>query len=180
MNPDTEPATLPPPPPAPPPPAPPAADDTPVRSLLRLARSLAFLATLIAALFFLILLALGIIEVALGGSPASLLASIYCLIAAAVNYLAWREIPTLETLAAQGKYGLLKDRLLVWIVLGLLFFVVVGIVLAIAWAKIDLARAPSSPAPAASPPVCLRCGERTTLIPEYGRYYCYRCSAYLW
>jgi hypothetical protein len=168
---------------APPTPAaltPPPPDETPLRSLLSLARSLALLVALIAGLFFLILLALGILRIALGGSPASLIAAVYCLVASAVNYLAWRELPSLEVLASQRKYGLLKERLLVWVVLGLVFFVVVGVVLALAWVRIDLSAGPFASAPSGTPPVCLRCGERATLIPEFGRYYCYRCSAYLW
>jgi len=167
-------------PPPSPVPAPPPTDDSPLRSLLSLARTLALLVALIAGLFFLILLALGILRIALGGPPASLIAAAYCLISAAVNYLAWREIPALEVLASQRKFGLLKERLLVWVVLGLVFFVVVGVVLALAWVRIDLRAGPFAVAPTGTPPVCLRCGERATLIPEFGRYYCYRCSAYLW
>ncbi|HLN51606.1 MAG TPA: hypothetical protein VK455_06085 [Thermoplasmata archaeon] len=166
--------------PPPTPPAPPPLDDEPLRSLLGLARTLAFLVALVAGLFFLILLALGIFRIAVGGSPASLVAAAYCLIAAAVNYLTWRELPALELLASQRKYGLLKERLIVWTVLGLIFFVVVGVVLALAWVRIDLKAGPYAAAPTGNPPVCLRCGERATLIPEFGRYYCYRCSAYLW
>ena len=165
----------------PPPPAPPAPDAGALRSLLSLARTLAFLVALFGACFFLVLLALGIFRVVLGGSSASLLVlSLYCLLAAVVNYLAWREIPSLEALAAQQRYGILKDRLIVWVVLGLVFFGVVGIVLAIAWVGIDPAPGSGVAAPPSSPPVCLRCGERASLIPEYNRYYCYRCSAYLW
>ncbi len=165
---------------APPPPAVPPSDDGPVRSLLSLARTLAFLVTLIAALFFLVLLALGVLAVLLGATPAVLVGAAYCLLSAGVNFLAWREIPRLDRLASQGDLGRLRERLLVWIVLGLVFFGVVGVVLAIAWVRIDLPVRPLAPPPPASPPVCLRCGERATLIPEYGRYYCYRCSAYLW
>ncbi len=166
--------------PPPPPAAPPPPEDDAVRSLLRLARSLAFLVTLVAALFFLVLLALGILAILLRGGPATLIGAVYCLMAAAVNFLAWREIPRLDILASQRNFGPLKERLLVWIVLGLVFFGVVGIVLAIAWVRIDLPPQPAAPPPPTTPPVCLRCGERASLIPEYGRYYCYRCSAYLW
>jgi hypothetical protein len=167
------------PPPAPPPPRLPP-DDATVHSLLRLARSLALLVALVAGLFFLVLLVFGVLRIAVGGSPGTLVASAYCLLASAVNYLAWRRLPAIEALAAQRNLGPLKERLIVWTVLGLVFFAVVGIVLAIAWVRLDLGPGAFAPAPPPAPPVCLRCGERATLIPEYGRYYCYRCSAYLW
>jgi len=43
------------------------------------------------------------------------------------------------------------------------------------------ATAPSAPAPVAAPatPACGNCGNPTTYIAQYGRYYCYSCSRYV-
>jgi xanthine/uracil/vitamin C permease (AzgA family) len=170
--------------PVPPPPPPLAGDRETVRSMLSLARTLALLFALLAGVLFLILLVLGIVEAIFGAVPADIGGAVYCLVSAVVNYLAWREIPRLESLAQQGQYRALRDQLLVWFILGLLFFVVVGVVLLVAWIRVDSLAASTAPAvPPAAPPassgVCPRCGGPATWLPEYGRFYCYRCSAYL-
>lgn len=54
---------------------------------------------------------------------------------------------------------------------------------AVAAAAAPTAAAPSPPpaAPVAAPatPVCSNCGQPTTYIPQYGRYYCYSCARYV-
>jgi hypothetical protein len=160
-----------------------SSDRETVRTMLGLARTLALLFALLAGLLFLVLLVLGIVEAVFGAVPTDLGLAVYCLVSALVNYLAWREIPRLEGFAARGEYTALRDQLLLWFVLGLLFFVVVGIVLLVAWLKVQGmvdAGAAATPRPAPqNPSLCPRCGTSATWLPEYGRFYCYRCSAYL-
>jgi hypothetical protein len=177
-------ASVPPVVPAPPPPAATPADES-VHRLLVLARSLAFLVAFVAGILFLVFLVLGIIEALLGAVPTALGLMLYAVASAVVNFLLWRELPRFESLATQRQYGLLRDPLLLWAALGLVFFLVDGIVLLVAWAKVDaLVVKPAAPAPppaaaTANPATCPRCGSAGTWLPEYGRYYCYRCSAYV-
>lgn len=122
-----------------------AGPESTVRSILSLARSLALLVALLAGLLFLILLVLGAVAALFGAVPTDLVGVVYCLLSALINYLLWREIPALEALAAQRQFAELRDHLLLWVVLGVVFFVVVGLVLAVAWVKVE-------PMAAASPP----------------------------
>lgn len=181
-------APVPPPPSAPaavvpgPLPPPPSPDDETIRTTLDLGRTLALVLALVAGLLFLVLLALGVVGAIFGHGYGAFVSAAYCLISAGVNYLVWRELPAIRTAALGHQYGAARDRLLVWVVLGFLFFVVDGIVLLIAWLKIDsVSHAPIVGAWAGSPSsggTCPRCGGPWTWIPEYGRYYCYRCAAY--
>lgn len=180
-------------PPAPPgPPPTPSVDPSPsgtLASLLSLGRSLALLMALLAGVLFLVFLVLSILNIVFHQTAGDIVTAVYCLASAVVNYIAWQEIPRLERFAAARQYGALRDHMLVWVILGVLFFVVVGIVLAIAWIKADqLARPsgaasppppPSSAGGSGSPPACPKCGNPTTWIPEYRRYYCYRDSSYV-
>jgi hypothetical protein len=162
-----------------------------IRRTLDLGRSLALLIALIAGVFFLLLLALTIFQVVFGGPDGGFVSAAYCLIAAVVNYLLWREYPTFETFAAQRQYVALRDRLLLWIVLGLIFFVVEGIILVVVWIKVEgvvhpdspLGLAPATAAPVAPPPpaapTCPRCGQPTTFAPDAQRYYCPRCAQFV-
>jgi hypothetical protein len=135
-------------PPAPPastaPPAPGPSPDDSIRSLLGLARTFALLFAGLAGLLFLIFLALAFVETVLGRGPGDVVAVAYCAVSAAVNFLIWREIPTLQRAAAAGQYGPLREQLLVWAILGIVFFVVAGVILLLVWVKVDL-RASSSP-----------------------------------
>ncbi len=178
-------ATSAPPPPPPPPLAGPPAPDESIRVLLSLSRSLALLLALLAGVLFLVFLAFAVFNLLLGAGAGGIVVAIYCLASAVVNYVVWRELPGLQALAASRQYGLLRDHLIVWVVLGILFFVLVGVLLAVAWVKAELLLSPP-PAPAApstaapgGPPTCPRCGGPTTLVPEFQRYYCHRCGAYL-
>lgn len=168
-----------------------------VRHFLDVARNLAPLIALLAGILFIVLLALGVLQIVFRVGAGDLFGAIYCLVSAFVNYIIWRELPGLEQLAAARRYGQLRERLLVWVVLGILFFVVEGVILGFAWLKTDnLVRpAPATSAPvgappawgssptvaaqSAAPPVCLRCGSAGTWVSEYRRYYCFRCSTYL-
>ena len=156
-------------------------------SLLSSARSLALLMAVIAGLVFLILVVLSFFSLLLGLPLTEIATAVYCLIAAVVNYAAWRELPALERLAADRQFGALRDHLLVWVILGLLFFVLVGLVLLIALVRLYAADTPTvlpappppGPGQALAPPACATCGNPTTWIPEYRRFYCYRCGRYL-
>lgn len=183
----------PPPPPAPPSSAPSGAVSS-VASLLGLARGLALLIALLAGVLFLVFLGLSFLSVVLGHGAPGLLSAVYCLVSAVVNFVLWREIPRFEKMNADREFDALRDHLLVWIILGVLFFVVVGVLLAIAWVRLEELRGsrpsapppppragPSVPPPPPPPgpaPACANCGNPTTWIPEYSRFYCYRCGRY--
>jgi len=130
-----------PPPPSPPPSPPPTGappDDGSLRPLLSIARSLALLFALLAGLLFLVFLAFAFLDLVLGRGPGDLVSAVYCLASAAVNYVLWREIPALERLAEARQYAALRERTIVWAVLGLIFFVVVGVLLLVVWLKAEL------------------------------------------
>lgn len=115
----------------------PSAPDPGVRSLLSTARTLALLFALLAGLLFVILLAFSFVVLVFGRGPGDLVGAVYCLVSAAVNYLIWRELPRLQRLEESGSYGPLREQLLIWGILGLVFFVVVGLVLLLAWVKLE-------------------------------------------
>jgi hypothetical protein len=112
--------------------------DESVRTLLSASRTLALLLALVAGLLFLILLAFTVLDVVFGRGAGDIVGAVYCLASAAVNYVLWREIPRLEQLAAGGQYPALRDSLLIWGILGLVFFVVVGVLLLVAWIRVEL------------------------------------------
>lgn len=178
----------------------PASDDTTIRYLLDLARPLAIVLALLAGVLFLVSAAFFLIRIAFGvlSSPVG---AVYWLIAAVVNYLIWKELPSFQALAAQRQYGTLKDRVLIWAILGLVFFLIEGILLLLVFIKLETtpvsaapaAAAPDSPASPPSPPAgalgvtaspaggarfCAQCGGPLT-YPEPGRAYCARCARYV-
>lgn len=114
----------------------PATDDS-LRSLLAIARPLALLFAGLAGLLFLIFLALLLINAVLGRGAGDIVAVAYCAASAAINFLIWRQIPGLQRSAAAGQYAALREPLLVWAILGIVFFLIVGIVLLLAWVKVD-------------------------------------------
>jgi hypothetical protein len=158
----------------------PSSDEQTVRSTLELGGTLGLLLALVAGLLFLVLLALSIVRTLQGVEFGGFVGAAYCLVSAVVNYLIYRELPAIGSLVTQRQYSAARDRLLVWVVLGFLFFLVDGIVLLIGWLKLDtMARVPVGGIPTgADSPACPRCGGHLTWIPEYQRSYCYRCAAY--
>ena len=175
------------------PPAPTYPEDGTVRSLLALARPVALVLAALAGLLFLITFALFVVRTALGffSSP---LGALYWLASAIVNYLLWRELPAFEALAAQRQYGPLKDRMILWAILGLVFFVVEGVLLLVVYLRLETMPAPSTappsggvstgaapagPTPSAPGPFCTNCGSAATWAPEQGRFYCSRCGTVL-
>lgn len=115
----------------------PPADES-VRVLLSVSRSLALVFALIAGLLFLLLLALTVVDAVLGRGIGYLVVAVYCLASAAVDFVIWREVPRLEQLASQRQYTALREPLLVWAILGLIFFVVVGVLLLVAWLRAEM------------------------------------------
>ena len=111
--------------------------------LLSVSRTLALLFAGLAGLLFLLLLAFTVLDVVFGRGPGLLVTSIYCLASAAVLFVVWREIPSLQQLAANRQYAALRGHLLIWAILGLLFFVIIGVLLLVAWAKAELLANPS-------------------------------------
>ncbi len=181
-------------------PSPASPSERSVASWLDVGRSLALILAVVAGLIFLVSLAFVVIRLALFGDLGGIVGAVYWLLTAIVNFLLWKEYPRFESLAAQRQFAELKDRLLLWIILGILFFLVEGIVLLLVFLKLDDLLAgrdgsapvaatgapPAAPLPPPVPPppppagvVCPTCGQPAALIAEYNRYYCYRCSAYV-
>ncbi len=176
-------------------------EDPTIRSLFDLARPLALVLALVAGLLFLVSAIFFVIRTAFGvfSSP---FGAVYWLLTAIVNYLIWKELPALQVLAAQRQYAALKDRMLLWAILGVVFFLIEGVLLLLVYLKIETSSsgpvsgsppvesggsstAPPVPPPGASgvasPPVgpfCSQCGAPATYV-DPGRYYCPRCSRYL-
>lgn len=116
----------------------PGAPDESLRALLSISRTLALLFAVLAGLLFLVFLAFAFLDLVLGRGPGDVVSAVYCLASAAVNYVLWREIPALERLAEARQYAALRDRTIVWAVLGLVFFVLVGVLLLVVWLKSEL------------------------------------------
>jgi len=116
--------------------------DESLAPLLSAARSLALVLAILAGLLFLIFLAFTVLDVVFGRGAGDLITAVYCLASAAVNFVIWREMPRLEQLAAAREYRALRDHLLIWAVLGVIFFVVVGVLLLIAWVKVEMLATP--------------------------------------
>ncbi len=142
-----------------------------------------------------------LIRAAIFGYVGGAVGAVYWLLTALVNFLLWKEYPKFEALASQRQFAELRERLLLWIVLGILFFLIEGIVLLLVYLKLDEIQAAAAGGPAPPPPAvvapaplpppvppppppptgtnCPTCGQPAALIAEYNRYYCYRCSAYV-
>jgi len=119
--------------------------DDSLRSLLSVARTLALLFALLAGLLFLVFLAFAVLDLVLGRGAGDIVWAVYSLASAAVNYVLWREIPRLEQLAATRQYAALREQTIIWAVLGIIFFVVVGLLLLVVWMKVEL-QSTSTPA----------------------------------
>jgi len=136
-------ATAPPAPPAPvvPPGAlggAPSPPDESLRALLAASRTLALVFAFLGGLLFLVFLALAVLDLVLGRGPGVVVWAVYSLASGVVNLLLWREIPRLERLAREGDYRGLRDQTIVWAVLGVVFYVAVGVLLFVAWARAEM------------------------------------------
>ncbi len=118
--------------------------DESVRVVLSVSRTLALVFAIIAGLLFLVFLAFAIFDLILGRGAGNVVLAVYCLASAAVNFVLWRQVPPLEKLAAARQYAALRDQLIVWAILGILFFVVVGVLLLVVWVKLELLANPRS------------------------------------
>ncbi len=147
--------------------------------MLRLATTVGILLAVIAGVLFLLLVVVGLVGVVLRVGFGDWIGAAYCLVSAAVNYLLWREVPGIERLVEQRAFGAARDRLLLWIVLGFLFFVVEGIVLLVAWLQVDSLTQNPLVAPRPTAPACPRCGGPLAWVPEYQRNYCPACATYV-
>jgi hypothetical protein len=128
------------PPTGPPPSAEPrsrSASEESLGSALRLARSLGFLVAALAGLLFVLLLVLWVLGVVFRVYEVGPVGVAYCFLSAGVNYLIGKEAGRFETLAARREYAGLRERLPLWAVLGLVFFVVEGLLLLFAYVKAD-------------------------------------------
>jgi len=135
-----------------PPTADPSPPDDTLDAALSLARTLAIFVALIAGLLFLILLFVFVLGTLFGYGTGGVVGVAYCFLSAVVNYLLWREIPRFQRLAAEHHFSELRERLLLWMILGLLFFVVEGIVLIFAYLNADDRSRGSGSATFAAPP----------------------------
>ncbi len=118
-------------------PAAPPADES-VRSLLAVSRTLAILFALLAGLLFLVFLAFAVLDLVLGRGAGNIVLAVYCLASAAVNYVLWKEIPALQRLAEARNWVALRNQTLVWGIVGILFFVLVGLLLLVVWTRAEL------------------------------------------
>ncbi len=119
-----------------------APSDESIRVLLSISKSFALLIAILAGLLALLFLAFTILDVVLGRGAGAIVVAVYCLLSAAVNYLLWRELPRFQRLAADRMYRALRDQLLVWAILGVIFFLLVGALLLVVWVKAELHLAP--------------------------------------
>ena len=117
---------------------PPPAPDESLRALLAASRTLALVFAFLGGLLFLLFLAFAILDLVLGRGPGAVVWAVYSLASGVVNFLLWREIPRLERLARDGAYRALRDQTIVWAVLGVVFFVAVGVLLFVAWARAEM------------------------------------------
>jgi len=131
----------------------PRADES-LDALLSASRSLALVLAILAGVLFLVFLAFTVLDVVFGHGAGDLVTAVYCIASSAVNFVIWREVPRLQQLASDHRYEALRRHLLIWAVLGLVFFVVVGVLLLVAWVKTELLATPTpeeSPARARPP-----------------------------
>jgi hypothetical protein len=92
---------------------------------------------LIGGLLFLLFLAFTILDVVFGRGAGDLFTAAYCLVSAAINFLLWQRVPRFQQLAADRQYLALREPLLIWGILGVIFFVVVGVLLLVAWVRAE-------------------------------------------
>ena len=118
--------------------------DESVRVVLAVSRTLALVFAIVAGLLFLVFLAFAIFDLILGRGAGNVVLAVYCLASAAVSFVLWREIPGLERLATARQYAALRDQILVWAILGIVFFVVVGVLLLVVWIKAEMLAHPAS------------------------------------
>jgi hypothetical protein len=135
---------------------------------------------------------------------AALIFPIIIIIWGVVDFVIYIQMREIESLVNQRQYEQAKSKTLIWMILGfILGGILVGILLLIAYLKFDpvinwqrsggqgmappaYAPAPppmaAPPPPAAQPaaaPICPKCGQPTTYVAQYGRYYCYTDKQYV-
>ncbi len=89
------------------------------------------------------------------GFTFSILAAIYSVAAAVINLLLYMRMDEFTALVNNRRYPELRDRILIWAILGIIFGVIVGILLIIVYVELDeLQRSTmyQQPPPTAPPP----------------------------
>ena len=146
----------------------------------------------------------------------ALIFAIWFVIWGVVAIVVYMQMKSIEAKVNAHQYEAAKSQTLIWMVLGFIFGILLGILLLIAYLKFDpvinwqrqqmggtpagyapqyaapayqapppaappmAAPAPPPPAPAApAAPMCAKCGQPTTYIAQYGRYYCYTDNLYV-
>ncbi|MFZ1023844.1 MAG: hypothetical protein WAN87_06895 [Thermoplasmata archaeon] len=138
---------------------------------------------------------------------AALIGAIYLVIAGVFLVIVYMQMKSIEAKVNAHQYEQAKAQTLIWMILGFIFGIILGIILLLAYIKFDpvinQARAqqgmappgyappvapgapmaaPMPPPPAAQPaaaPICPKCGQPTTYVAQYGRYYCYTDRQYV-
>jgi hypothetical protein len=137
-----------------------------------------------------------------------LVGPIIALIFGVFDFIIYMKLKSIEVLVNNRQYEQAKAQTLIWMILGfVLGGVIIGIILLVAYLKFDplinwqrsggqpgmappayappaapMAAPPSPPPPAAQPaaaPFCPKCGQPTTYVAQYGRYYCYTDKQYV-
>lgn len=134
-----------------------------------------------------------------------LIGPIIAIIFGVIDFIIYMKLKSIEALVNSRQYEQAKAQTLIWMILGfILGGVIIGIILLIAYLKYDplinwqrsggqgmappgyaaapMAAPPAPPPPTpqqAASPICPKCGQPTTYVAQYGRYYCYTDKQYV-
>jgi hypothetical protein len=143
-----------------------------------------------------------------GAVLGALIFAVWFVIWGVVAIVVYMQMKSIEAKVNAHQFEAAKSQTLIWMVLGFIFGIILGILLLIAYIKYDplinwqrsqqqgvapppgyapqyAAPPPMAPPPAAPPaaapaaPFCPKCGKPTTFIAQYGRYYCYTDNQYV-
>jgi len=148
------------------------------------------------------------VDVYCGGAIAgALIGAIWLVIGGVVAILVYMQMKSIEAKVNAHQYEAAKSQTLIWMIIGFIFGILLGVLLLIAYIKYDplinwqRSQGGAAPAYAAPPPPgvpppmvpppppmapatpavpnCASCGRPTSYIAQYGRYYCYSCARYV-
>jgi len=151
-----------------------------------------------------------------GAVLGALVFAIWFVIWGVIAIVVYMQMKSIEAKVNAHQFEAAKSQTLIWMILGFIFGIILGVLLLIAYLKYDplinwqraqqqggapppgyapqyaapppayAAPPPVAPPPPAPPPVaapaapnCAKCGQPTTYIAQYGRYYCYADNLYV-